>query len=215
MLQKLRTLLWYITVSYVISASHIKWPWRRSHLTSSRVSQVVIPGHWNGERNAGRFNSTSCLRSWREEKYAQGQLVNKSYVWLLYLPLVLTLRTLQFTNTETTNSVAFSPQVIYTDWATATCWRNLVPTFADRVVSRGQRGGSPTVVNLSFLDRSRYFSFKYLLIYPHNGWVDPVPDPPLLRKSGSAGNRTRELRVCSQEVWPLDNRSDSVYIYSP
>jgi hypothetical protein len=31
-----------------------------------------------------------------------------------------------------------------------------VPTF---VVSRGQRGGSPTVVNLSFLDLSRYFSF--------------------------------------------------------
>jgi hypothetical protein len=27
-------------------------------------------------------------------------------------------------------------------------------------MSRGQRGGSPTVVNLSFLDRSRYFFFK-------------------------------------------------------
>jgi hypothetical protein len=33
-------------------------------------------------------------------------------------------------------------------------------TFVDRGVSRGQRGGSPTVVYLSFLDRSRYFSFK-------------------------------------------------------
>jgi hypothetical protein len=33
-------------------------------------------------------------------------------------------------------------------------------TFVDGGVSRGQRGGSPTVVNLSFLDRSRYFSFK-------------------------------------------------------
>jgi hypothetical protein len=32
--------------------------------------------------------------------------------------------------------------------------------FVDRGVSRGQRGGSPTVVNLSFLDRGRYFSFK-------------------------------------------------------
>jgi hypothetical protein len=42
----------------------------------------------------------------------------------------------------------------------ATCWRNLVPTFADRRVSRGQRGGPLTVVNLSFLHRSRYFSFK-------------------------------------------------------
>jgi repressor of nif and glnA expression len=28
-----------------------------------------------------------------------------------------------------------------------------VSTFVDRGVSRGQRGGSPTVVNLSFLDR--------------------------------------------------------------
>jgi hypothetical protein len=43
---------------------------------------------------------------------------------------------------------------------TATSRRNLVPTFADRGVSRGQRGGSLTVVNLSFLDGSRYFSFE-------------------------------------------------------
>jgi hypothetical protein len=59
-----------------------------------------------------------------------------------------------------TNSVALSPQENYTDWATATCRRNLVSTIAARVVSRGQRGVSPTVVNLSFLDRNRYFSFK-------------------------------------------------------
>jgi hypothetical protein len=58
------------------------------------------------------------------------------------------------------NSAAFGPQANYTDWATATCRWNLVPTFVDRVVSRGQRGGTPTAVNLSFLDRSRYFSFK-------------------------------------------------------
>jgi hypothetical protein len=36
----------------------------------------------------------------------------------------------------------------------------LVATFVDRRVSRGQRGGSPTVVNLNFLERSRYFSLK-------------------------------------------------------
>jgi hypothetical protein len=59
-----------------------------------------------------------------------------------------------------TNSVALSAQTNYTDRATATCRRNLVPTFVDRGVSRVQRVGSPTVVNLSFLDRSRYFSFK-------------------------------------------------------
>jgi hypothetical protein len=105
-----------------------------------------------------------------------------------------------------TNSVTFSPQVNYTDWATATCWRNLVPTFADRGMSRGQRGGSPTAVNLSFLDRSRYFSFKYPLIYPHRGWVDPVPDPLLLRKSGSAGDQTLYLWVCRvrrYNIWDI------------
>jgi hypothetical protein len=52
-----------------------------------------------------------------------------------------------------TNSVAFSPQANYTDWATGTCWQNLVPTFVARGVSRGQRGRPPTVINLSFLDR--------------------------------------------------------------
>jgi hypothetical protein len=98
------------------------------------------------------------------------------------------------------NSVALSPQANFTDWATATCRRNLVPNFVDREVSRGQRGGSPTVVNLSFLDRSRYFSFKQLLIYPHKGWVDPVPDTLLLRKSGSTRNRTRDLWVNSQKL---------------
>jgi hypothetical protein len=61
--------------------------------------------------------------------------------------------------------VTLSPQANYTDCAIATCWRNLVPTFVDRRLSLGQRGGSTTVVNLSFLDRNRYFSFKYLLIY--------------------------------------------------
>jgi hypothetical protein len=65
------------------------------------------------------------------------------------------------------NSVALSPQVNYTDCATVTCRRNLVPIFSDRVVSRGQGGGFPTVVNVSCLDRSRYLSFKSLLIYPH------------------------------------------------
>jgi hypothetical protein len=67
-------------------------------------------------------------------------------------------------------SVAFSPQANYTDWATATFRRNLVPTFVDRGVSRG---GFPTAVNLSFLDRSRYFFFKDLLISAHEAEWTP------------------------------------------
>jgi hypothetical protein len=60
-----------------------------------------------------------------------------------------------------TNSVALSPRANYTDWETATCRRNLVPIFVDRGVSRGQRGGSPTAVNLNFLDR-RYFTIFHV-----------------------------------------------------
>jgi hypothetical protein len=44
---------------------------------------------------------------------------------------------------------------------------------------------------LGFLDRSRYFFFQVAPQLYSRGWVDPVPDPLLLRKSGSAGNGTR------------------------
>jgi hypothetical protein len=53
--------------------------------------------------------------------------------------------------------MAISPQVNYTNWATATSRWILVPIFVDRGVSRGQRGGNPMAVNLSILDRSHYF----------------------------------------------------------
>jgi hypothetical protein len=33
-------------------------------------------------------------------------------------------------------------------------------------------------------------------------WVDPIPDPMLLRKYGSAANGTQNFWVCSQELWP-------------
>jgi hypothetical protein len=52
---------------------------------------------------------------------------------------------------------------------------------------------------LGFLDRSRYISFQVAPQLYSRGWVDPVPDP-LLRKSGSAGNGTRDLWICSQEL---------------
>jgi hypothetical protein len=56
--------------------------------------------------------------------------------------------------------MAFSLQANYTDWATTTGQPILAPTSADRGVWCGQCSGSPTVVNLSFLDWSRYFSFQ-------------------------------------------------------
>jgi hypothetical protein len=79
-----------------------------------------------------------------------------------------------------------------------------MPTFADRgchVVS----ATDPAAVNPSFKDRSRYFFGQVAPQLSSRGWVDPVPYPLLLRKSGSAGNRTRNLWICSQKLWPLDH----------
>jgi hypothetical protein len=66
----------------------------------------------------------------------------------------------------------------------------LVPTFADRRC-RLVSATDPYCRIFGFLDRSR---FIYIPVSPQmysRGWVDRVPDPLLLRKSGSAGNRTR------------------------
>jgi hypothetical protein len=110
-------------------------------------------------------------------------------------------------NKNKINSVAFSLQANYTNWATATCRRNLVPTFAGRGVSRGQRGGSPTVVNLS-----RYFFFQVAPHLSSQGLSEPVPDPLLLRKFGSARNWTQDLWDNSQELWPLEHRHNNVVL---
>ena len=85
----------------------------------------------------------------------------------------------------------------------------LVPTFGDRGVSRGQRNGSPRLL----ISVYRTWIATYLIqVAPQltsrgsRGWVHSVPDPLPLRKSGSAGNRTRDLCICSQKPWPLDHR---------
>jgi hypothetical protein len=75
----------------------------------------------------------------------------------------------------------------------------LVPTFLDRecrVVSATDPHGRI----LGFLDRSRYYFFQVAPQLYSRGWVDPVPDPLLLRKSGSSGNRPRDLWICSQKL---------------
>jgi hypothetical protein len=63
-------------------------------------------------------------------------------------------------------------------------------------------------VNLSFQD----FFIQVAPQLSSRGWVDPVPDPLLLRKSGSAGKRTRDLWICSRKLWPLDHRGGQIII---
>jgi hypothetical protein len=74
-----------------------------------------------------------------------------------------------------------------------------VPTFADRgcrVVS----ATDPKVVNLDFLDPDNYFSIQIGPQLYARGSVDPISDPLLLRQSGNARNRPRDLWICSQEL---------------
>jgi hypothetical protein len=88
-------------------------------------------------------------------------------------------------------------QTPWSESASELYWRSnrrlstkLVPTFADRgchVVSMTDPYGRI----LGFLDRSLHFFFPVAPQLYSRGWVDPVPHPLLLRKSGSDGNRTR------------------------
>jgi hypothetical protein len=112
-----------------------------------------------------------------------------------------------------TNSIAFSPEANYTDWAIATVWRILMPTFVDRGGSRGQRGRIPMAVNLSFLDRSRYFFFQVVPHLSSRGWVDPILNPLLLRKSGTIpedvtpiGHTVNSHHHHQCSLWPLTPR---------
>jgi hypothetical protein len=103
-----------------------------------------------------------------------------------------------------TNSMTLSPQVNYTDWATATCLRNLVPTFVDRGMSRGQRGGSLTVVNLSFLDRSRFLSSSSSFILTRAEWT-PFQNHCYSENLVTSGI---EPGICglTATIWPLNHR---------
>jgi hypothetical protein len=81
----------------------------------------------------------------------------------------------------------------------------LVPTFADRgyhVVSVTDPYGRI----LGFLDRSCYFFFQVAPQLYSWGWVEPVPGPLLLRKSGSAGNGTRTSEFVAKNSDQLDHR---------
>jgi hypothetical protein len=72
----------------------------------------------------------------------------------------------------------------------------LVPTYADRGVSHGQRNRSPRPY-------SQISRPEPLLFLPSSSSVvltrlsDPITEPLLLGKSGSVGNRTRDLWMCS------------------
>jgi hypothetical protein len=101
--------------------------------------------------------------------------------------------------------VCLSPLANYTYRGTAACRRSYCQLMRiEGVIWSAQR--DPHGRNLGSLDRSRYFSFQVAPQLYSRGWVDPVPDPLLLRKSGIAGNRTRTSGSVARKLWPLDHR---------
>jgi hypothetical protein len=89
-------------------------------------------------------------------------------------------------------SMAFNMQANYADWATAAGRRIWVPPLRIEEC-RIANATDPQVILVFPLLLSR-------------GWMNPVPYPLFVRQFGRVGNRTRDLCVCSQEFWPLDQR---------
>jgi hypothetical protein len=71
-------------------------------------------------------------------------------------------------------------------------------------VSLGQCSRSPQLYS-QFLNWNRYYFFQVPSQLYSRGWVDPVPDPLLLR-SGSSGTRMRTSGSVARNSWPLDHR---------
>jgi hypothetical protein len=88
---------------------------------------TTAPVNWNGETEVG-LDEKVALLLWT---------TRRSNCYGYHITETLAQREAKL-GTEL-NSVALSPQANYTDWATATCQRNLVPTFVDRGVKAGKQ----------------------------------------------------------------------------
>jgi hypothetical protein len=105
-----------------------------------------------------------------------------------------------------TDSVTFSPQANCTGWLSGSRWSpKLVPNFVGKGVSRVQRDGSPRQTGAA---TSHWNSFSVT----HTRLSGPRLRTQILRKSDSAENRTRDIWISSQDLWPLDYRGS---LHSP
>jgi hypothetical protein len=95
-----------------------------------------------------------------------------------------------------------SPRVNYTDWATA-AFSKVSANFWGWRMPRGRRDGSLWLY-------SRLSSQEPLLFLWSSSSIVLTrlseSRSRLLIKSGRAENRTQNLWICSQELWPLDHR---------
>jgi hypothetical protein len=104
----------------------------------------------------------------------------------------LCIRLIQFTSLEMklklklTKLRGLIPRANYTDRTTAACRRSWCRLLRIEGATWSAWGIPPAVFSFSRLEPVLFLPQLYSL-----GWVDTVPDPLLLRKSGSAGNRAR------------------------
>jgi hypothetical protein len=89
----------------------------------------------------------------------------------------------------------------------------LVQTFEDREC---QEVGvtDPYGRILGSLERSRCIFFQVAPQLYSQGWVDPVPGPLPLRKSGGAGNRTRTSGSADGWICPIDQEAVYFLLYN-
>jgi hypothetical protein len=106
--------------------------------------------------------------------------------------------------TKKLNSVAFSPQANYADRATTACRRSWCQLLRIEGVAWSAQRIPPPLIRFSWPEPLLFHSSSSSVILMRLS--GPGPGPLLLRKSGSVGNRTRDLWIWSQELWPLDYR---------
>jgi hypothetical protein len=184
----------YITVNQLMHEITARWP--SNYVLCYQHWFISTTGTWNRPRMSwalwrmeakfGRNNFPACTNG---QILFRVQEATEKWLWVVLATFC------KFASLETMGHVTPWPEsrVNYTDRATAPCRRSYFQFLRIEgcsVVSSTDTHGRI----LCFLNWSRYCIFQ---VAPHlysRGWVDPVPDPLLLRKSGSAGNRTRTSR---------------------
>jgi hypothetical protein len=158
------------------------------HETEVALSTVSVPGyvfrfystsHQNTNRQAvhrGPPPPPALLREWQ-----WGDFTN-------FLDFTKTLSVEEIRGTESSRMQLYANRAPWPRMSAKS-----VSTLAERVCGVVS-AADPYCRILGFLDRSRYFFFQAAPQLYSRGWVDPVPDPLLFRKSDSAGNRTRTSR---------------------
>jgi hypothetical protein len=123
-------------------------------------------------------------RTWSEQRYRRMELV-------VHVADTKKIRAKQ--NKNKLRSV--SPRTIPTERPPLVC--EVSANYCGYRASRSQRNGFHGRI-LGFLYRRRYFFFKVAPQLYSRDWVDSVPDSLLIRKSGSAENRTRTSRCVAR-----------------